>query len=37
MQSKVFGFKGDEVTKEWRSLDEGLYDSYFSPNIIRVL
>jgi hypothetical protein len=38
MQRRVFGFKGDEVTREWRRpLDEGLYDLYFSPNIIRVI
>jgi hypothetical protein len=38
MQRKVFGFKGDEVTREWRRLlDEGVYDSYSSPNIIRVI
>jgi hypothetical protein len=38
MLRKVFGFKGDEVTREWiRLLDEGLYYSYFSPNNIRVI
>jgi hypothetical protein len=38
MQRKVFGFKGGEVTKEWRKpLDEGLYGLYFSPNIIQVI
>jgi len=38
MQSKVFEFKGDEVKRDWRRpLDEGLYVSYFSPNVIQVI
>jgi hypothetical protein len=37
MQRRVFGFKGDEVTREWRPLDEGVYYLYFSPNIILVI
>jgi hypothetical protein len=35
---EIFGPKRDEVTGEWRKLhNEGLYDLYFSPNIIRVI
>jgi len=38
VQSKVFEFKGDEVTRNWRRpLDEGFYVSYFSPNITQVI
>jgi hypothetical protein len=35
---RIFGPKRDEVTGEWRRLhNEGLYDLYSSPNIIRVI
>ena len=33
-----FGPKRDEVTEEWRKLhNEGLNDTYSSPNIVRVI
>jgi hypothetical protein len=36
--SRIFGSKRDEVTGEWRRLqDKEIYDVYFSPNIIRVI
>jgi len=35
---KIFGPKGDEVTRDWRKLhNEEFYDAYFSPNIKRVI
>jgi hypothetical protein len=35
---KIFGPKRNEVTGEWRKLDnEELHDLYSSPNIIRIL
>jgi hypothetical protein len=35
---RVFGPKGDEVTRELRKLhNEELNDLYFSPNIVRVI
>jgi len=35
---KIFGPKKDEVTGEWRSInDEELYFLYFSQNIFRVI
>jgi hypothetical protein len=35
---RMFGPKGDEVTKEWRRLhNEEINDLYSSPNIIRVV
>jgi hypothetical protein len=35
---RIFGLKRDDVTGQWRRLhNEGLYDLYASPNIIRVL
>jgi len=35
---RIFGAKRDEVTGEWRKLhNEGLYDLYCSPNIVRVV
>jgi hypothetical protein len=35
---RVFGSKRDEVTEEWRKLNnEELNDLYYSPNIIRVI
>jgi hypothetical protein len=38
MLRKIFGYKRDEVTGEWRRLySEELYDLYFSPNIIRMI
>jgi len=36
--SRIFGPKRDEVTKEWRKLNnEELNDMYSSPNIVRVI
>jgi hypothetical protein len=33
---RIFGFKGDEVTGEWRKLhNKELNDLYFSPRIVR--
>jgi len=35
---RIFGPKRDEVTGEWRKLhNEGFYDLYSSPNIVRVI
>jgi len=35
---RIFGPKRDEGTGEWRKLhNEGLYDLYCSPNIVRVI
>jgi hypothetical protein len=35
---RIFGPKGDEVTREWRKVpNEGLNDLYSSPNIVRVI
>jgi len=35
---RIFGPKGDEVTREWRKLHNGeLNDLYSSPNIVRVI
>jgi hypothetical protein len=35
---RIFGPKGDEVTMEWRNLqNEELYDPYSSQDIIRVI
>jgi hypothetical protein len=35
---KIFGPKGDKVTKDWRRLrNEKLHDLYSSPNIIGVI
>ena len=38
MMRRIFGPKGDEVTKEWRKLhNEKLNDLYCSPNIVWVI
>jgi hypothetical protein len=34
---KIFGPKRNEVTGEWRKLNEERNDLYSSPNIIRVI
>jgi len=35
---QIFGPKRDDVTREWRRLNNGeLYDLYSSPNIILVI
>jgi hypothetical protein len=35
---RVFGFRRDEVTREWRKLHNNeLHDIYSSPNIVRVI
>jgi hypothetical protein len=34
---RIFGPKGDEVTREWRKLHEELNDRYSLPNIVRVV
>jgi len=35
---RIFGPKGDEVTREWRKLhNKELNDLYCSPNIVRVI
>ena len=35
---RIFGFKRDEVTGEWRKLhNEEFNDLYSSPNIVRVI
>ena len=35
---RIFGYKRDEVTGEWRKLhSKELYDLYCSPNIVRVI
>jgi hypothetical protein len=34
---RIFGPKGDEVTGEWRKLQEELNDLYCSPNIVGVV
>ena len=35
---RVFGLKGDKVTREWRKFyNEELNDSYSSPNTVRVI
>jgi len=34
---RIFGPKGDEVTREWRKLhNDELNELYSSPNIVRV-
>jgi hypothetical protein len=38
LRKKIFVFKRDEVTREWRRLhNEQPYDLYFSPKIIRLI
>ena len=35
---RIFGYRRDEVTGEWRRLhNEGLNDLYSSPNIVAVI
>ena len=35
---RIFGYRRDEVTGEWRRLhNEGLNDLYYSPSIVRVI
>jgi len=33
----IFGPKREEVTAEWRRLHNKMYDTFSSPNIIRVI
>jgi len=38
VRRRIFGPKGDEVTREWRELiNEELSELYSSPNIVRVI
>jgi len=34
---RIFGPKGDEVTRAWRELHNELNDLYSSPNIVQVI
>jgi hypothetical protein len=35
---RIFGLRGNEITREWRKLhNEELYNMYFSANIVRVI
>jgi len=34
---RIFGYRKDKVTGEWRKLHKELNDLYFSPNIVRVI
>jgi hypothetical protein len=35
---RIFGPMRDEITADWRKLrNEELHNSYFSPNIIRII
>jgi len=34
---KIFGSQTDEVTEEWRKLHKAEHDTYFPPDILRVI
>ena len=37
MLMKIFGHQTDEVTEEWRKLYKAKHDTYFPPDILRVI